>query len=46
MKRGEAYRWMQQAMVMTPEQAHIGLFGVEECEALIAVVKAYLESSE
>jgi hypothetical protein len=43
MKRGAAYRWMQGAMGMTPDEAHIGLFNVETCERLVDKVNAYLE---
>lgn len=46
MSRPKAYQWMQTALVMTPKQAHIGLFGVAECDALIAVVKAFLEGTK
>lgn len=30
-----AYEWMQQAMGLTPEQAHIGRFYKKQCEALM-----------
>jgi hypothetical protein len=39
MKRGEAYRWMQDAMGMSEDEAHIGRFGSEQCELLIQKVK-------
>jgi hypothetical protein len=35
MSRSDAYQWMQEAMGMTKEEAHIGNFGVEECERLV-----------
>lgn len=33
--RGEAYEWVQRAMGLAPEEAHIGLFDREQCKALI-----------
>jgi hypothetical protein len=39
MSRGAAYRWMQRAMDMTPEQAHIGRFSREECKRVVLAFK-------
>ena len=36
--RDKAYQWLQRAMGMTPEQAHIGQFGIPECEKLLSLV--------
>jgi hypothetical protein len=35
MNRKSAYSFMQEIMGLTPEQAHIGLFDVEQCKLLI-----------
>lgn len=40
MPRGDAYRWMQGALGMTADEAHIGRFDVATCERLIAAVVA------
>lgn len=40
MKRKEAYAWLQRVMGMNQEQAHIGLFTVEQCTKVIDQVKA------
>lgn len=41
MSRGKAYRWMQEAMDMTPEQAHIGMMNEEQCQELILKLKEF-----
>jgi len=46
MARGEAYQWMQEAMEMTEEEAHIGRFGADQCEELVHKVETYLEEKE
>ena len=38
--RPDAYEWMQQAMGMTPGQAHIGNFTAAECKRLVEAVWA------
>lgn len=38
--RKQSYRWLQDAMQMTQEEAHIGKFGKEECQRLIRVLEA------
>jgi zinc-finger-containing domain len=40
MTRHEAYAHMQKLMKMTPDQAHIGLFDVAECQRLIGALTA------
>ena len=45
MSRKAAYRWMQEALNLSKDEAHIGLFTVERCEALIAVVGAVTEKA-
>jgi len=35
MKRTAAYKLMQRLMGMTPDEAHIGLFSVDQCKQLI-----------
>ena len=34
LSRRQAYRWLQRAMKMTEEQAHIGRFTIEQCRTL------------
>ncbi len=46
MSRGEAYVWMQEAMDMTPAEAHIGNFTIEQCDELEVLVDAYLEEKD
>lgn len=43
MSRGDAYFWMQGAMVMTAEEAHIGRFTEDQCDELEVKVDEYLE---
>lgn len=43
MERDDAYRWMQKAMGLTADEAHIGCFTIIECEKLIATVEAVRE---
>ena len=38
MRRGEAYVWMQKALNMTPDEAHIGRFTIQQCDALIKAI--------
>jgi len=38
MKRKEAYRWMQDTLGMSQNEAHIGSFDVATCERLITAV--------
>ena len=40
MNRTAAYAWMQRALNLSKDAAHIGLFTVDQCEALIVAVKA------
>lgn|SRR5574338_38327 len=39
MSRAEAYAWMRRKMKLTDAEAHIGMFNLEQCEALIAHVR-------
>jgi len=36
--RGAAYRWMQDAMGLTKEDAHIARFGVKDCQRLLRLL--------
>lgn len=45
MKRREAYAWMQRAMGLSKDEAHIGNFDVEQCQKLIKLVNEYLEGT-
>lgn len=38
MSRSEAYAYLQEIMGMTPEQAHIGKFDVEDCKKLVSIL--------
>lgn len=40
MPRGDAYRWMQGALGMSQDEAHIGRFDVATCDRLVAAVEA------
>jgi len=35
MTRKEAYRLLSEKMALTPEQTHIGMFDVEQCETVV-----------
>jgi ssDNA-binding Zn-finger/Zn-ribbon topoisomerase 1 len=37
--RKAAYRWMQEALALSKEDAHIGRFSIDQCEALIAAAR-------
>lgn len=39
MRRADAYKLMQSLMGMTPDEAHIGEFDVEQCQKLIRLLK-------
>lgn len=45
MRRKEAYKWMQMALGLSKEQAHIGNFDIPTCERLIEAVAVYLKAS-
>lgn len=42
LKRRTAYNWMQRAMRLRPEQAHIGRFNAGQCYRLIRLVRQEL----
>lgn len=35
MKRGQAYAWMCKALGISRDEAHIGMFSVDQCKTLI-----------
>ncbi len=39
MKRQDAYRWLQNAMGMTKDEAHIARFDKQQCRTLIGMLK-------
>jgi len=39
MKRTESYLWLQEVMGLTPADAHIGRFSIEQCKKLIEKVE-------
>lgn len=43
MSRTQAYEWMQEAMEMSEDEAHIGRFTEEQCDELELKVEEYLE---
>jgi ssDNA-binding Zn-finger/Zn-ribbon topoisomerase 1 len=46
MSRGEAYRWLQTALGMTKEEAHIGRFDAATCARVVAAVGEHLGGGE
>ncbi len=44
MKRGQAYRWMQKTLDLTPDEAHIGRFDIPMCERVIEAVELRKET--
>lgn len=45
MTRKEAYKWMQMALGLSKQQAHIGNFDLATCDKLVAAVTVYLKAS-
>lgn len=45
MKRTEAYRWMQERLGLSSDEAHIGKFDKEQCAKLIEAVEKYLKEN-
>jgi hypothetical protein len=41
--RVTAYQWLRKTMGMTPDEAHIGRFNVEQCERVVTEAPRYLE---
>lgn len=46
MNRSEAYEWMQEAMELSEDEAHIGRFTEEQCDELELKVEEYLEEQD
>ena len=46
MERDDAYTWMQEAMEMSEDEAHIGKFNEDQCDKLEMFVEEYLEEQE
>lgn len=46
MKRKEAYKWMQMALGLSKEQAHIGSFDLATCNRLVEAVIVYLKACQ
>lgn len=44
MTRPEAYQWLAAQMQLTTDDCHIGLFGVEQCNLVIQLATARMES--
>jgi hypothetical protein len=40
MKRGSAYAWLSDTLGIDKKDAHIGMFDVERCNAVVEAVKA------
>jgi len=45
MSRGDAYTWMQEAMELEEDEAHIGMFTKSQCEDLELLVLEYEKES-
>lgn len=43
MSRSAAYQWMQEAMEMSEDEAHIGRFTEDQCDKLEVLVEEHLE---
>lgn len=41
LSRAKAYSWMADTLGIPPEQAHIGMLNMRQCEALIEAVRSY-----
>lgn len=39
--RGQSYQWLQLKLGMSAEECHIGRFGIEECQRVIAACEAF-----
>jgi hypothetical protein len=39
MSRKEAYRWLAETLAIPAEEAHVGLFDVDRCRALVEAVR-------
>lgn len=46
MSRSEAYEWMQDAMGLSEDEAHIGKFTEEQCDELELKVEEFLEEAD
>lgn len=46
MTRTNAYRWLQQEMNLTPEEAHIGMFDEERCLKLLEILGVTITNTE
>lgn len=46
MSRSDAYAWMQEAMDLSEEDAHIGKFTIDQCDQLELLAEEYLEDQE
>ena len=43
MRRGQAYKWLQDELGLRPSQCHIGMFDTEQCCAVIDAVESRME---
>lgn len=46
MSRAEAYAWMATTLMVPPEEAHIGMLSLEQCEKLQTAVLAHKHSTK
>ncbi len=44
--RTEAYEWMQNQMNLSADEAHIGLFSIDQCQSLIGYVKGWIAGED
>lgn len=38
MSRGEAYRWLQDSMKLSPDDCHIGRFTIDQCKKVVELI--------
>lgn len=38
MTRNEAYKWLSEQLDKKPEETHIGMFGIDDCQRVVKVV--------
>jgi hypothetical protein len=41
--RVKAYQWLSHQMGIEKEACHIGMFGIEQCKAVVDICKSYLK---
>lgn len=44
--RAKAYKWLSEALNISPEYCHIGMMDIEDCQKVIDLCKPYHESNK